>query len=320
MIGVAFDNPAILPSVAGRIGAVLGVGLAVVAAARQVGGRGLAARLFVQWRTWLFAGAVYVVGIGWSRWTAFAFVVALSTVGSREFADVLRLDRPYRRALIAASAGMPTLLLVSPNLWPASGAFVALAATLLPLVRQDVVEGPRQLATAVLGYVLVPWTLGFVLLTRELVPGGVGILFGIGLSVALSDVLAFAVGSAASWRQSTGTRGEGLRASEGTRMAPALSPAKTRIGLLGNVGGAFAGWWLMGPVLPGSLPGIAGWLMPVTIAAASIWGDLIESLLKRCGGVKDAGRCLPGFGGLLDRIDSLLVVLPASYVMLEVLR
>jgi phosphatidate cytidylyltransferase len=320
MIGVAFDNPAILPSVAGRIGAVLGVGLAVVAAARQVGGRGLAARLFVQWRTWLLAGVVYVVGIGWSRWTAFALVVALATQGSREFADVLRLDRPYRRALIAASACMPTLLLVSPKLWPASGAFVALAATLVPLIRQDVVVGPQQLSTAVLGYVLVPWTLGFVLLTRELVPGGVGILFGIGLSVAMSDVLAFAVGSAASSRLSTGTPGVGLGASEASRLAPVLSPAKTRIGLLGNLGGAFGGWWLMGPVLPGWLPGIAGWLMPVTIAAAAIWGDLIESLLKRHGGVKDAGRCLPGFGGLLDRIDSLLVVLPACYVVLEVLR
>jgi phosphatidate cytidylyltransferase len=251
---------------------------------------------------------------------AFALVVALATQGSREFANVLRLDRPYRRALIAASACMPTLLLVSPNLWPASCAFVALAGTLVPLIRQDVVEGPRQLSTAVLGYVIVPWPLGFVLLTRELVPGGVGILFGIGLSVAMSDVLAFAVGSATSWSQSTGTRGVGLGASDGSRLASALSPAKTRIGLLGSLGGAFAGWWLMGPVLPPWLPGIAGWLMPVTIAAAAIWGDLIESLLKRCGGVKDSGRCLPGFGGLLDRIDSLLVVLPVCYVVLEVLR
>jgi phosphatidate cytidylyltransferase len=317
MIGFPCDDPTVLSAAAGRIGAVLSGGLGTIAVARRFGGRGFSARLLVQWRTWLVAATVYVIGIGWSRWTAFVCVVALAIQGTREFADVTRLDPAYRGALVAASACTPTLLLVSPGLWPALPPFIALAATLLPLVRQDVVEGPRHLSIALLGYVLVPWTLGFVLLIREVVPGGTGVLFGLGLSVALSDVLAFAVGSAACRRRSGGAIG-GLR--KATRLAPVLSPAKTRIGLLGNVGGAFIGWWLMRPALPGWLPAIAGWAMPVAIAAAAVWGDLIESLLKRYGGVKDAGRCLPGFGGLLDRIDSLLVVLPVSYLVLEALR
>jgi phosphatidate cytidylyltransferase len=53
--------------------------------------------------------------------------------------------------------------------------------------------------------------------------------------------------------------------------------------------------------------------LPPLVAIGAVWGDLFESALKREFGTKDAGTWLPGFGGLLDRIDSLILVLPLGY-------
>ena len=63
-----------------------------------------------------------------------------------------------------------------------------------------------------------------------------------------------------------------------------------------------------------SLAALCG--MGVTTAVFATWGDLVESLIKRTLGVKDSGNILPGHGGILDRIDSLLLVIPATLIYL----
>lgn len=60
------------------------------------------------------------------------------------------------------------------------------------------------------------------------------------------------------------------------------------------------------------------WLgLALTVVLFGTWGDLIESLLKRTLGVKDSGHVLPGHGGMLDRFDSVLLAIPASYIYIE---
>ena len=179
---------------------------------------------------------------------------------------------------------------------------VFLVASLIATLGQDADVGRARVADTMLAFVWVPWMLGFFLLLKGL-PGGSQLLLSAGMAVALSDVCAFALGKLC-----------GRRA-----LAPRLSPAKTWEGAAGNVAGAYLGFGLMWSTFAVDLPAWVVWFMPLVIAAGCLWGDLFQSLVKRGAGVKDTGTWLPGFGGLLDRIDSLLFALPLVYATAAVL-
>jgi len=103
-----------------------------------------------------------------------------------------------------------------------------------------------------------------------------------------------------------------------TKLIPRISPAKTvegsACGLLFSVGTAFACSAL------GLLGGVKGPALVVAfgllVGLASQCGDLLESIFKRSGGLKDSGRLLPGYGGILDVLDSLLISAPPAYLFL----
>ena len=97
------------------------------------------------------------------------------------------------------------------------------------------------------------------------------------------------------------------------KLAPAISPGKTVEGFIGGVVAAagfaaLATWWFF-PELP------YAWSIPLAcvLAVVGVAGDLCESAMKRAAGAKDAATTLPGHGGLLDRLDSLLFAAPILY-------
>lgn len=100
-------------------------------------------------------------------------------------------------------------------------------------------------------------------------------------------------------------------------LAPVISPGKT---VEGALFGLVAGMALMAALGPGGvagLTGVQGALLGLLTVALGIAGDLFESQLKRGAGVKDASSLIPGHGGVLDRIDSLLFAAPGFFLFLQ---
>jgi len=101
-----------------------------------------------------------------------------------------------------------------------------------------------------------------------------------------------------------------------TKLCPALSPGKTRAGAVGGIiGGMLGGLIAAALVLENANLFILGGL-GLILSAIGIFGDLIESVIKRVSEVKDSGHILPGHGGILDRCDSILLTAPALYYVL----
>lgn len=98
------------------------------------------------------------------------------------------------------------------------------------------------------------------------------------------------------------------------RLAPAISPAKTWEGVAGSVLLSIAVALLAAYLLNSSWPAWAWAGIAVVLTFGAVVGDLVESLLKRQAGVKDSGHVLPGHGGMLDRLDSILPVAPVFFL------
>lgn len=254
--------------------------------------------LFIRWRTWALAAPLFLAAVV-EPVACVLFVIALAVQGVREFSGLVGLGGWSRRLLLIAAITTPLIAVFSFASWRAIPPLLLLVATLPPLFAQDCEKGATRLAFTGLGFAYIPWLLTYVWLLREHTVGGAGVLLALGVAVAASDVGAFVVGNAV----------------RSTKLAPRLSPNKTVAGVAGNAVGAAAGLALMHFAKPAAVPDGLYYGLAIVVVAGCVWGDLLESLLKRQFGAKDAGTWLPGFGGLLDRIDSLLVVAPLAYTV-----
>lgn len=108
------------------------------------------------------------------------------------------------------------------------------------------------------------------------------------------------------------------------KLAPAISPGKTREGALIGIVGVLL-WMLASAQWSGSYAAevMTHWgafglvVIAVLLGSLSVLGDLFESLLKRCAQVKDSGRLLPGHGGVYDRVDAVVAVVPVAYLVIN---
>jgi phosphatidate cytidylyltransferase len=173
---------------------------------------------------------------------------------------------------------------------------------------------PRQLVARRIdmqswhGRLVVPLVIGAAWLSAIVLQRvGMGFLIGVVVITVVADVAAYFVG----------------RKFGKVKLAPAISPGKTREGAMGGV--AAAAIWtcavasylgLTNTPLESVLAGLAGALL----GAFAVVGDLWESQLKRQAGVKDSSQLLPGHGGVLDRIDAQLPVLPLATLLVSLVK
>ncbi|MFG2406367.1 phosphatidate cytidylyltransferase [Streptomyces brevispora] len=271
-----------VPLVAGVLGAG-GVAVAVLPSKVR-----MRAELRRRWRTWALVAPVFLGSYLLGGGGTYALAAALGVIAASEFTRMAGLRRGDHVVLVAAAVVLPALAWLAPHLLDVRAAALLLVAAALPSVLAgDDRTGFTRTARTAFGLLWIP-----VALTGLVTLGETGV--AVGLAVALGDVGAWCGGTA------LGRRGPLARP-----LSP-LSPNKTWAGVLGTAVATAALLLALGGFGPALWAAVTG---------GCVLGDLIESMVKRESGVKDAGSWLPGFGGLLDRIDSLLVALLLATVM-----
>ncbi len=161
---------------------------------------------------------------------------------------------------------------------------------------QNMQSVSRDLAVSLLGLMYIPLLLSHAALMRAL-PAGRDWIFLVLLVVMASDTLAYFVG----------------RKFGRHRLYEAVSPKKSIEGSLGGLVGGVIGATICKLWFFAELSSLDVIFVGIGVGVFSQLGDLIESLLKRSFGVKDSGTLIPGHGGILDRLDSLLFAFPITY-------
>ncbi|MFF5406031.1 phosphatidate cytidylyltransferase [Streptomyces misionensis] len=233
----------------------------------------------------------------------FVGVIAVAVVvGLWELTSRLQERKEIKAPLVPLAVGGAAMV-VAGYVRGAEGAWVAMALTALAVLVWRMTEPPegylKDVTAGVFAAFYVPFLATFVALLLTADDGPWRVLTFLILTV-VSDTGAYAVG----WRFGK------------HKLAPRISPGKTREGLFGAVlfsmvAGALClqflidggSWW-------------QGLLLGLAVAASATLGDLGESMIKRDLGIKDMGTLLPGHGGIMDRLDSLLPTAPVVWLLL----
>jgi phosphatidate cytidylyltransferase len=225
-----------------------------------------------------------------------AVVLVLALAALQEYLALCAVESTITYGVLACA--LLVLAAVPADLPPEAAAAALLGLSLLSLWR---VEEParrfRGLAEGVLGLAYIGYAMGCLWLLRTQQAHGAAWVFLVLVATWAGDSAAYFIGSRFGRR----------------KFAPTLSPNKTWAGAFGGLAGSLSGALIAYPAFGGEVafPLVAA--AAVAVGMAGQLGDLFESLWKRAKGVKDSGRLIPGHGGILDRIDSLLLGIPLGY-------
>ncbi|MFI7503034.1 phosphatidate cytidylyltransferase [Streptomyces sp. NPDC049687] len=247
-------------------------------------------------------GALIVVSLFIVK-AVFVGVIAVAVVvGLWELTSRLQERKEIKAPLVPLALGGAAMVVAGYVRGP-EGAWVAMALTALAVLVWRMTEPPegylKDVTAGVFAAFYVPFLATFVALMLTADDGPRRVLTFLLLTV-VSDTGAYAVG----WRFGK------------HKLAPRISPGKTREGLLGAVSFAMVVGALCMQFLIDDGTWWQGLLLGLAVAASATLGDLGESMIKRDLGIKDMGTLLPGHGGIMDRLDSLLPTAPVVWLLL----
>ena len=234
-----------------------------------------------------------------------ALVMVAAVLGQYEFYRMAQARGIRSSAFLGSALGALVILDAYRPLIPTAGAFLLgvclLAIMVARLFSARPVEGAiEDVSATFMGIVYVALLFSFQVSIRAGSDGRQWLVF-LYFIIWASDIGAYSIGIPFGRH----------------RLYEKISPKKSIEGLIGALA-ASAGmallcqWWFMPSINTGSVVGIA-----LALAAAGTVGDLVESLFKRAAGVKDSGTIIPGHGGILDRMDSMLFAAPVLYYYLR---
>ncbi|MGI5203337.1 phosphatidate cytidylyltransferase [Spirillospora sp. CA-108201] len=229
-------------------------------------------------------------------------MVVFLFLGMRELTEAFK-SRDIRVPFIPVATGMVGTPVVA-YVWGATATIAAVSLTILALLMTRMTEGASgyvrdvTAGSLVAGYLVLMG--GIVALLMRPADGDHRIVIFIATTAA-SDIGGYFAGSFLGKH----------------KLAPTISPKKTWEGVTGSavtcmIVGGWLVWWLLdgGQIWQGVIIGLA------TVVTATA-GDLVESMIKRDLGIKDMGTLLPGHGGVMDRLDSLVATAPVVWLLLE---
>jgi phosphatidate cytidylyltransferase len=268
------------------------------------------------------AAVLLIIAIGAMVWSSTAFAVVVTALLGLALAEWLQLTGATRAVSVTMAlivcAVLMALLLASPNTIDTTALPLDVVATATWIALIAVLAHPNAMTLRLpralemvlaLVLVLAAW---FALM--RFLSQGVLMLLSVLCVVWIADTAAYFVGRAFGRR----------------KLAPHISPGKTWAGVVGAILAvllfAFAAWQLVPAAriysndLFAAIGPAFALLLLALLVVLSIVGDLFESLLKRQAGVKDSGQLLPGHGGMLDRVDAMVPVLPSAVVIQWLVR
>jgi phosphatidate cytidylyltransferase len=269
------------------------------------------AKVWTIWKSWVVMAPLGLLVAALGREATIVGVTLLAIVAFKEFARATGLYRDWRMtgavylAIVAlgVAAWMPDPISARPGwrgLMQAMPIYAIAVIWLVPILRNRVQGQLQAVALAIVGFMCIGWMFGHLAWLANS-PNAYGYLAFIILAVEVCDISAFIFGKML-----------GRRAFRSN-----ISPKKTWGGAIGAVGVAMALPWVLGF----SFPPAFGWRAKVAIGLivgiGGQLGDLTISVIKRDVGIKDMGVAIPGHGGILDRIDSLIFVAPLFVRLVE---